>query len=442
MKKNIVFSTLSVLLLVPCGAPSGQESASPDAGQTQTRRAEAVSQAVFDRIQQSQVASSADDHAAAVEILTSLLDKGRLSDYERSNVYQYLGYAHNAAGDTASAIDAFEQVLRTPELEPQVRKTTLYVLAQLSTIEERYGAALAFIDTWFDLEAEPAPVAYILHAQILYHLERYRDMTGPIETALAVAAARNIEAKENWYALLAFAYFQQEDYAGIRDVNEILLETWPKKQYWLYLANAYRELQHDAGLLAAYDVLNVQGLLQAESELTTLAQLYLQNDLPFQAGTLLEKAIDDGRVTRSVSNLRLLSQAWSLAQEHDRAIVPLRAAAALDDDGGLYVRLANAFLSLGRHRDCAESVRGGFEKGDVRNKDHAEVTLGICLYHLQDYVDARRAFMRAAATARSETTAYRWISTIDNDLERLRHIERAEAAARERRNALARRRDL
>lgn len=442
MKNPLATAIAAVFLPLAVCASDAQPSASPGADRTQTRRAEAVSKPVYDRILKAQEAAQSEDYATAIATLRTLLANDHLSDYERSIVYQNLGYAHNAAGDTKSAVQAFEEVLRIPGLEQRTAMQMHYILAQLGVVIEQYGTALRHIDSWFELETSPRPDAFMLRAQILYHLERHREMVEPIETALAVADVLGIEAEENWYALLAFGYFQQENYAGIRDVNKILLERWPKKSYWLNLANAFRELGDETNLLVAYDVLYLQGLLRTESELVTLAQLYMQYDLPFEAGIVLSAAIDDGIVARTAGNLRLLSQAWSLAHENERAIAPLEAAAAMHEDGELYVRLANTHLSLGRHRDCADAAQNGIDKGLARNPDHAELTLGICLYHLADYQEARRAFRTAAAVTRSATTAWQWIRTIDADVKRLQIIEEAEALAAEKRATLTRRRDL
>ena len=433
---------LAALLAMTLGVTVAQGPSDDEADRTQTRRAEAVRVAVHKKILQAQEASQADDFPTAISILTTMLADDELSGYERSIVNENLGYAHNAAGDVSSAILAFEAVLRTPGLDPRTDKRIRYILAQLCTVDERYAAALRYIDGWFGLETAPRPDGFILRAQILYHLERYRDMIEPIETALALAEMQNVDTKESWYALLAFGYFHVENYVGIRDVNKILLERWPKKQYWQYLANAFRELDDDARLLVAYDVLYLQGLLRSDTELITLAQLYLQHGLPFEAGVVLAGAMDDGLVPRTVANLKLLSQAWSLAQENERAIVPLEKAAALDDDGELYIRLANNLLGLGRHQECADAARRGIDKGIERSPDHADITLGICLYNLQDYAAARRAFRSAARAQRSKTAAWQWIRAIDDELKRLRHINEAEALARARRADLEARQAL
>ena len=127
------------------------------------------------------------------------------------------------------------------------------------------------IEQYFRLEANPPPSAHILYAQNLYQLERYKEMIPPIETAMVndlrrqkaarqlalekaqdafkkargeeeIPAARaelekatkraNTEPliKEDWYVLLNFAYFQQENFNKVRDIQKTLLMHYPKKR--------------------------------------------------------------------------------------------------------------------------------------------------------------------------------------------------------------------
>ena len=107
-------------------------------------------------------------------------------------------------------------------------------------------------------------------------MQRYKDRVEPLESAREVARKRETPVKEDWYVLLNFAYFQDENYAKVRDIQEILLETWPKKRYWFSLAGAYTELGEDQNLIASYDAAHTDGLLEKESEFVTMAQLYMQ----------------------------------------------------------------------------------------------------------------------------------------------------------------------
>lgn len=210
--------------------------------------------------------------------------------------------------DTAAALGVFARILAIEGLEPQMRKRTLYTMAQLHTVEEQYDQALARIDEWFDLEPKPAPSALIFHAQIFYQHGQFEAMVSPIEEALAIADERGLEAKEEWYSLLSFAYFQKEDFAMIRDINKILLAGWPKKRYWLYLANAYRELGDDDSLVGAYQLAYQQGMLESEAGLVTMAQLYLQSEVPIKAAKLIEAEMESGHIDKTAKNYRLLSE--------------------------------------------------------------------------------------------------------------------------------------
>jgi hypothetical protein len=261
-------------------------------------------------------------------------------------------------------------------------------------------------------------------------------MVSPIETAMRIAKERNKPPKENWYGLLNFAYFQQENYEKVRDIQIILLENWPKARYWKSLAGAFTELGQDEKLIYAYDAAHTQGMLEKDTEFVTMAQLYLQAEVPYKAATLLEEKMNAGIVPKSEKNYRLLSQSWMLAQEDKKAIPALQAAAALATHGELDQRLANAYLNIGNYSECAKSANNAVRKGGLKNPDNMQISLGMCLYNLRRYSDAKAAFRKAAETPRSVRTANQWIRVIDADIERNRQIKLAEEAARQKRQEL------
>lgn len=240
--------------------------------------------------------------------------------------------------------------------------------------------------------------------------------------------------------LLNFAYFQDEDYKNVRDIQKILLENWPKKRYWFSLAGAYTELGEDNNLIAAYGAANDQGMLEKESEFVTMAQLYMQADVPYKAATLLETEMESGRVSKSAKNYRLLSQAWMLSQEDQRAVPALKEAARLSDDGELDVRLGNTYLNLGDYDECINSVQSGLRKGGLKNTDNARISLGMCLYNKRRYQAAIDAFRAAAKTPRSRKISQQWIAVINADVERNEQIRLAQEAANKKRKEVEARR--
>ncbi len=439
------FLTGIVLTLV-CGfmatgpAYAAQDDEREDRDNQKTKQAQAVSKEIYDRIQKAQELIDVEDDQGALKILNALLGKKNITEYEQQNVLNYIGFVNYNMENIPAAVSAYEKMLQIPSLEEQVRKQTVYTLAQLMTMEEEYAKALTLLEEWFTLETNPASDPYILYAQNLYQVERHADMVKPIEMAIAVAEKRQLPPKEDWYVLLNFAYFQQENYEKVRDIQKILLSSWPKKRYWFSLAGAYTELGEDDNLMNAYDSAHTQGLLEKESELMTMAQLYMQHEVPYKAGTLIEKEMASGRVEKNAKNYRMLSQAWTLAAEDEKAIPALQSAAKLSDEGELNLRLGNAHLNLGQYDECVAAINDGIRKGGIKSPDNAQISLGMCLYNLKKYTAAKAAFNEASKTARSRKMAAQWEAVINSDLERNKQIKLAETAAQKQQKELASRR--
>jgi tetratricopeptide (TPR) repeat protein len=290
------------------------------------------------------------------------------------------------------------------------------------------------------METNPAPEPFILKAQIHYNLNQYKEMVQPIENAMQVARDRNKPVKENWYGLLNFAYFQQEDYIKVRDIQKILLQSWPKKRYWKSLAGAYVELGEDDKLIYAYDAAYTQGMLEKGTEFVTMAQLYLQAEVPYKAAMLLQEKMDVGVVIKNEKNYRLLSQSWQLAMEDSKAIPASKSAASLAKTGEVDARLANSYLNVGEYANCVTSANTAIRKGGLKSPDNIQISLGMCLYNLQKYSNAKKAFRQAAKTPRSQRTSGQWIRVIDAEIERDRQIQLAEEAAQKKRKEIDARR--
>ncbi len=433
MQRGISMKLCLVLLagVLAFGNASAQQRATEeDRAKTKTKQAQAVSKDVYEKIQKAQEMVDEKNYSSALKLLNNLYNPDKLTEYEQANVLNYLGFTYYNMDDIANAVRTYQKMVAIPTLEEQMAKQTMFTLAQLLTMQEQYQQALTTIDRWFVMETNPAPEPFILKAQILYNLNRYKDMVEPIENAMAVARKRNKPVKEDWYNLLNFAYFQQENYRKVRDIQKTLLQNWPKARYWKSLAGAYTELGEDEKLIYAYDAAHTQGMLVKEQEFVTMAQLYLQAEVPYKAGKLLEEKMNAGIVKKNEKNYRLLSQAWQLAMEDEKAIPALTAAAGLSTDGELDQRLANAYLNTGKYNECVKSANDSIRKGGLKNPENVQISLGMCLYNLKRYGDSKSAFQKAARVAQARRIANQWIKVIDADVERNRQIRLAEEAAR------------
>jgi hypothetical protein len=399
----------------------------------QTKQAQAVSKEVYDKIAKAQELVDLPDYPGALKILNSLYNPDKLTEYEQANVLNYVGFVYYNMDDIPNALRTYAKMIQIPSLEPQLKKQTTYTVAQLYTMQEDYNNALTAIDSYFVQEANPASEPFILKAQNLYQVQRYQEMVQPIENAIRIAEERDKTVKEDWYVLLNFAYFQQENYKKVRDIQKIMLVNWPKKRYWFSLAGAFTELGEDNNLINAYASAHTQNMLEKESELITMAQLFMQREVPYKAATLIEKEMNAGRITKDGKNYRLLSQAWQLSMEDEKSIPALQEAAKRTEDGELNVRLGNAYLNVGDYDECVKAVQSGIRKGGLKSPDNAQISLGMCLYNQRKYNDSIKAFTAASKTPRSRRVSNQWISVIRSDIQRNEQIRLAEDAARKKR---------
>jgi len=163
----------------------------------------------------------------------------------------------------------------------------------------------------------------------------------------------------------------------------------------------------------------------AEDLLVTMAQLFLQAEVPYKAAVILDKGLKDGVIEANERNWRLLSQAWTLAQEDEKAIPALIQAARLSDDGELDVRLAQAYFNLDDLEAAVNAARAGLDKGGLKRTDTANLLLGMALYNLERYADAKRAFRAAQRDQRSSRTAAQWIQHVSNEEARQEELRAA-----------------
>jgi len=416
--------SLSVLLggQVTYNVASAQESEAPE---RKTRKTPAMREKIYKQLSEAQVAAEADNYQDALNKLNSLSKDSSLNSYEKAQMYNFYAFIYYSQERYRDAVRAYENVLAQPELPEAMENGTLYSLAQLYFQIEDYSKSISLMERWFRVANNPGPEPYVIVAQAYYQLKEYRKALPNIETAMRIAREQGKAVKENWLLLQRLFYYELEDYPKSEQVLKELVRLFPKKIYYTQLSAVYHELNDEAKQLAALELAHYQGMLTQGREILNLAQLYVANGVPYRGAKLLQEAVDAKQVDATLSNLRLLSQAWYMAGEDIKAIPPLQRAAQISDDGELYVRLAQSYLNLDRYAEAAEALRAALNKGGVRRPGDANIMLGMSLYELNKLDQARSAFRAATNYDTNERTARQWIDHIDKEEVRRAELARA-----------------
>ena len=386
--------------------------AGPAAGQT------AMREKVYEKLSKAQEAAEQQDWDKAYDYLGDVERMRDLDDQERAQLWTAYGYTYFAQERYAESAAAYEKILVLAEVPEALRTSTLYTLGQLHFHLEHYDLAAEHLETWLATAADPGPEPHVLLGQAYYQLGRPEEAAAAIRRAVETARRRDRPVRENWYALLRVLYFELQDFDNLLAVLETLVTEYPAKEYWIHLSSAYGEMGDEQRQLAAYEMAHVQGYLTSGPELRLLAQLLMRGGVPYRAGLVLDGALEAGVIESTARNWRLLSQAWTLAQEHQAAITALTRAAELSDDGELDALIAQSHANLGDWERTVAAAQVALRKG-VDEPHELQMMLGMALFELGRLGEAQDAFALAQRSPEGRETATRWLAYLEREEERL-----------------------
>ena len=429
-------AVLATLLLVSfnlgigsIGAPKAwaeEETEKP----AKTRRVPSMSEATFKKLAEAQELIDVKDLDGAIGVLNGMLDRSRrYNGNEIGQIHNMLGFVYFSKEDYGRSINHYEIVVRQGEEIPEgLETTTLYTLAQLNFVDERYSEALRYMRIWLSKANNPGPDPHIFMGQVYYQMEDYANAANQIELGIEIARERGTDVRENWWALLSFLYSEQEQWPRVLEVLEILVREFPKRTYWISLAGIQgqqgMEKEQVYTMMAAYEA----GFLTMQSDLMTLSGLLMQEEVPIRAAAIMQKAFDEDLVEQTDRNLRSLGQAYQLAQEVDKAIPVFEQAGKLSDEGRIYENLAQLYMEDDKFDSCVTAATNALNKGGLRKRQSVFIVRGMCEYNRDGLGAARESFVSCRNESRRERDqgnqriCQQWITYIDRERDRRRQL--------------------
>ena len=416
-KIMILLVTLSVISFQPALAAAQGEKQKQS--RYKTRKAAAMSQPVYKKLQKAQELIEEKQYSQALEVLKGLRSRKRMSTYERAQAWNVTAYVFYLQERFAPAIDAYNKVLEQGELPEALKQSTLKTVAQLYFVTEDYQKALEAVNKLVASLESPSADVFMLVGQAHFQLKQYDAALPQIEKAVDLYRKQGKTPKENWLILLRVIYHQKNDYKNMRIVLEELVDLYPKDRYLRALAGVYSELGDTGKQLTLMESLYERDYKQTSGQILNLANLYLFHGLPYKAAKVLQEGmIESERVKPTESNYRLLSQAWYQAREDEKSIAPMREAARLSKTGELYIRIAQSYMNLDKWDEAEDALKQALRKGKLKRTDTAQIMLGMVLFNQKKLEQAKEHFELAKNDKRSSKTASQWLSYILEEMQR------------------------
>lgn len=382
----------------------------------QARSNLAIGQDVYEKMQEAQALTEADNFSQASAVLKELLSKKRLNNYEKAQIVSMQGNVAYQQDDVEQALVKFKLAVSYDNLPEGFLQATLRTIAQLSFMQDNLDDALLYAKKLMATIPVPDAFSHMLLGQIYYKREEYDDAKKNMLRAIELERAQGNQPSENWLLILNAIYYSQGDFKSMIGVLNELIDVYPKQQYVTNLAAIYGQLEQTDKQMLLLEPLYDQGRLVRESELLNLANLMILYRVPYKAAKIIEQGFRDGTVTRSKRNLELLAQSWLLAAEDHRSVEYLAEAAKISKDGVAYLRLAQSYIGLYRWQDAEAALETSIELGDLKNKKgDALLLLGMSRFYQKNYRSARQAFREAGEEEGMEKLAEQWVTFMDQE---------------------------
>jgi tetratricopeptide (TPR) repeat protein len=150
--------------------------------------------------------------------------------------------------------------------------------------------------------------------------------------------------------------------------------------------------------------------------------MYLNAEVPYWAAKAMDIGFSDGIVEEESKNYELAGAAWRQAQEVEKSLPMLEAAASTSEKGELYARLGNVYLDVDKNKQAVTALKKGLDKGGIKRPDQARLALGMAYFNLGEFNAARRAFRDARKDKRARSYADQWLKYITSEERRLEEL--------------------
>lgn len=390
-------ATAPVLLAVPATA-QGQEALRPEVGKP---------------LQEAQTLIQQKKYRDALAKVAAAAAAPKLTAYESFIIERMRAVAATGAGDSATAVKAFEAQIESGRLTPAETQQALAGVVQLRYNAKDYAAAAAAIRRYAEDGGTDSRVLGLL-PQTLYLQGDYAGAAAELRKQLTALERAGQRPTESQLTLLASSALKQTDTEGYRGALERLVRYYPKKDYWLDLITRTTNQAGFSDRLAldVYRLRSETGTLDTAAAYMEAIQLALQAGLPGEAQIFVDEATKAGLFGTGADVERQARLKTLVAQQvaEDKANLEQSAKEAAAIAGGdPLVETGLAYIGYGDAATGLSLVEQGVRKGGLKRADEVQLHLGYAYYRAGRKNDAIKTWQALSPKAPSAGLARLWI---------------------------------
>jgi len=399
----LVFTAVSVLSLPVSNAYAAADPAK--IAERKARKSQAVGEKTGKAIAKAYELYSANQ---ADQALAILMEQNPSNTFDKAFLNKFIGQLM-AEKQPKKALTYLQNAIKDDVLSFNDQGNTMKLVADLNLMEKNYQKAIDSYRAWMDFTGDEDSGVYLRIANAYYELKKFNDVIPAADKAITLAKKPDKQA----YQMKFVAYYEQKQIKKAIEVLEVMVSVFPDdKPSWVYLGQFYAQDERFDRALAVYDLAYKQGWLTKESEIKVLANLYVNNNVPYRAAAVLEKHLKAGLLKKDRSILNMLASAYSSAREFSKSAEYFGVLAQQENDAEAYRKQGNALLMADKNADAVTALQKALELG-VKDKGRVHLDL-ISAYFLQGKLREAYRHVQLASQNGQEKTARGWSSYIQD----------------------------
>ncbi|WP_299011572.1 hypothetical protein [uncultured Shewanella sp.] len=358
------------------------------------RQSKAVGQSVAKKVQKSFAAYS---EGNLDEALSILLEANPKKTFDKAYVARMLGNFYAEKGQMKKALKYLKEAVDANVLGGADHAGTLRLYADLLLQEKQFKQAIPYYYDWMSFTCKEEAQVY-RRIGIAYSEEKNWDkVLEVVDKGIAISD----KPDKGLYQMKLTAYFNKKQYKNAVKVLEVMVPLFQDdKRLWVQLAQFYLMTEDYTKSLATYDLAYKNGFLETGANVTRLSQLLAQKGSPYRAAKVYEKAVKSGLIETNEKNLGILAGFYHNAKELKEAASYYGKAAAIDNNGELYLKQGRILALEGNYKSAVSALKKSLSAG-IKHPGEAQFELALAYLSLKEY---KQAYQRAKLAVKDKKT--------------------------------------
>ncbi|MCT7943520.1 tetratricopeptide repeat protein [Shewanella holmiensis] len=401
-----VTTIATALLLSVCGSTMLTSTAiAAEKCEIDKRQSRAVGESAAKKVQKSFEAYTEGNLDQAISIL---LEANAKNDFDKAYVDRMLGNFYAEKGQMSTAIKYLKTAVQADILGGTDHAATMRLYADLLLQERKFKEAIPYYYKWMEFTCKADSQMYRRIGIAYTELKEWNKVLEVADKGLALAEAPD----KNLYQMKLTAFFNQKKYKEAVKVLETMVPLFQDdKRLWVQLAQFYLMTEDYDRSLATYDLAYKNGFLETDGNITRLAQLLAQKGSPYKAAKVYEKHMKSGLIPENEKTLNILAGFYHNAKELKEAASYYGKAAALSNDGELYLKQGRILSLDQKFKEAIPVLEKALDSG-IDNPGEAQFELALVHLSLKQYKSAYNRAVQASKDKKTARSANSYISYI------------------------------